>query len=428
MVLQKDTEKLHKRAFPWLSALFYALVLLVAPFISEYLFAVAFAVQIYRMLRYDLRINCIDLAFLIPFSSFYRLPGGISYIVIYILLFDVVFLTKNNKLSIGSGMALFLLTIFYIALRAGGQWNLLYFIFCGLFLLYLLYFTFKQSDHRGVLWGFIIGVLLSSAYALLFGDIPAIRSIVMRDAELNDDRFRGLLLDPNYYATLVVMAIVSLICLDTRKRVNRVVYYGVLAFLVFFGAQTASKSFVLMLLGVFAYYCFSLITQRKYFVGIVLLTAVAGATILAVSGKVEIFRAVIERFEKAEGMSGLTTGRTDIWMNYIRVVLADPFVLLFGRGLGAPLVGAHGTHNIVLETVYCFGLGGLILILAFCAMVLRKMRIRFASERKLPLVRFLPIIAILLMYLFLQGISSILFYLSLFVMYECYGCCISKAE
>ena len=46
----------EQKFFPWISALVYVITLLAAPLISEYLFLVTFAVQIYRMLRYDIRI------------------------------------------------------------------------------------------------------------------------------------------------------------------------------------------------------------------------------------------------------------------------------------------------------------------------------------------------------------------------------------
>ncbi len=412
------------KRFPWLSALIYTSVLLVAPFISEYLFAIAFAVHIYRMLRYDLRVNCIDLAFLIPYSSLYRLPGGVSYVVIYIFLFDLIFLFKKRKIYLGTGFALLLGTVAYVALRVGGMWNYLFFIFSGLLLLYILYVACKQTNYSEVLWAFVIGVILSSAYALAFGGMPAIRDIIMRDAEIRDNRFRGLLADPNYYTTFLILAIVALMCLNQRKRILRVLYFGSIAFLVFLGAQTVSKSFILMLVGVFIYCCINLLAKRKLFAGAALLTLGSVFAILVLSGQIEWFQAVVARFEEAEDMSGLTTGRTDIWKTYMRVILQDPFILLFGRGLDAPLIDNIGTHNIYLETVYCFGLGGLLLFFAF----FRKIFYCFGnvSNRKLPILRFLPVVAILLFYFFLHGISASLFYLSLFIMYECYGCCVAE--
>ena len=426
MVLQRDMGKLNNRTFPWSSALLYGAVLLVAPFVSEYLFFLAFAVQVYRMLRYDLRVNCMDLAFSISFSAIYRLPGGISYIVVYILLFNIIFLIKSGKLYIGTGFALFVGAVGYIALRCSGQWDLLYFIFCGLMLLYLLYLSCGQTGHREVLCAFIAGVVISSAFAFVFGENPAIRAIIMQDAEIRDQRFRGLFLDPNYYVTFVILAIVSLMCLNQSKRVHKIVYFGTIAFLIFAGAQTASKSFVLMLVGAFAYYCISLFAQKKFWLGIGLSAGVALLFVLATSGKIQLFQAVIERFEDAEDLSGLTTGRIDIWFDYIAVICSDPFVLLFGKGLDAPLVGGFGTHNVFIETIYNFGIVGFILLVSFFAIVLKKIRIRLKDKGKRLPVRVLPIIAVMAMYAFLQGITSVLFYLGLFIMYECYGCSISN--
>jgi O-antigen ligase len=292
--------------------------------------------------------------------------------------------------------------------------------------LYLLYFEFDNNDHRSVLWAFVIAVLLATIYALAFPDNKVLLSMVRQNLEVDDGRFRGLYPDPNYYATFAVLAMVSLMCLDWYKHINRIVYYGSFAILIFAGVQTVSKSFILMLLVILVYYGVNMFAQRKYFVGILLLIMIAFFTIWAIEGKIEWLDAVLQRFENAEDMNELTTGRTEIWKRYSDYIFADIGTMLFGEGLNAPLVGSEGTHNIFLESVYYLGIIGLILLISFTIAVIRQIKQKMETNSKAPFLRFLPILAILLMYFFLQGISSILFYLSLFIMYEWYACCISK--
>ena len=68
---------------------------------------------------------------------------------------------------------------------------------------------------------FVLGVSVSSVYALIFRSSPAIVKIIGKEvpAYFGSDltRFHGLFRDPNYYMSLVIMSIVLLTLLNLKK-------------------------------------------------------------------------------------------------------------------------------------------------------------------------------------------------------------------
>lgn len=413
-------------AFPWVSAMVYVMTLLLAPWSPRVLFALTFLVQAYRLIRYDARVCSIDMAFTAPFASFYRMQGGISYVVLYLLLFVIVFLFKRRKFYLTGSLLLLCMTAVWIILRLDGQFESLLFMVSGLVYLYLLYFEFHNSDHRSVLWAFVLGVLISTLYGFFFQDNEVIMNLIHRDAEINDGRFRGLFSDPNYLSTFLILAMVSLMCMDLQKRINRLVFFACMAVFAFLGVLTVSKSFALMLVVIIIYYGIDMLHQNRFFAGVLLLVAVVILLDLTVAGRIEWLQEILARFQGIDDLSEFTTGRTDSWLNYLKAIFSDMWLLLFGVGLDAPLIKGVGTHNILLEIVYYMGATGLLLLTAFFGVILVRIHRDNYTGGKKSLVRLLPILAIFMMYFALQGITSTLFYLSLFVMYEGYACVLQK--
>ena len=93
-------------------------------------------------------------------------------------------------------------------------------------------------------------------------------------------------------------------------------------------------------------------------------------------------------------------------------------LFLFGEGLDAPILGS-GTHNIFLEAIYNIGIVGLFLMMMLLLLIYRTIKQDFPKSKQ-SILRFLPIIAMFLIYFFLQGITTIIFYMMLFIMFTCY--------
>ena len=64
-------------------------------------------------------------------------------------------------------------------------------------------------------------------------------------------------------------------------------------------------------------------------------------------------------------MSGgdISTGRFDIWKQYLDYIWNSPTTLLFGDGLGSPYYLSQGPHNAYIELIFFLGIiGGAIMV------------------------------------------------------------------
>jgi hypothetical protein len=85
-----------------------------------------------------------------------------------------------------------------------------------------------------------------------------------------------------------------------------------------------------------------------------------------------------------------TTQRYDLWVEYATYIGKNPLVLVFGRGLGAPVLSTLSAHNAYICSVYEFGLVGVGLLIVTVAFIIREsvvsQNFRFRMASILPLV------------------------------------------
>ena len=80
-------------------------------------------------------------------------------------------------------------------------------------------------------------------------------------------------------------------------------------------------------------------------------------------------------------MSELTTGRTDLWRNYIHEFLYNPITLLFGEGYTSINLNNKGSHNTLIQLVYQFGLIGIPFLVSWVVISLRNLFAQFNVGR-----------------------------------------------
>ena len=111
-----------------------------------------------------------------------------------------------------------------------------------------------------------------------------------------------------------------------------------------------------------------------------------------------IFDTVLSRFDEADDVYSLTTGRSALWMKYVRHLLSSPLTLLFGSGFGASLLDASAAHNTYLDLLYYLGvLGSVLLVMVFKVFA----NVKKSSPKK-NLLNYSVWICILIMYFFLS--------------------------
>lgn len=386
-----------------------------SPFVGAWLNYLALSLCIYRLAKYDVRTFSIDYCCLISVAAVFVLPSGISFVVVLCLIAEVWFVIRDG-LAINSALALLVLLVCYLLLRM--QFAVSDFLLCvSQFIIIYLMLSFLDAQTIVLdIESFIINMVVSSAYALLLRKTPAITH--MTGAEVaayygsSLTRFKGLFRDPNYYMSLVIMAIVLLTLLYIKKYTSRRAFLLSIACMLLFGALTYSKTFIL-LLGLYWLLClFYLIRGKRYLLAFIYIFATA---FLAVILSDTLFATTLYRLTSASSVRELTTGRSILLEMYGREIISSPDILLFGNGMSAQLL-KKGTHNLFLEIQYYVGLTGLILYLLYFGILTAQVQKKYAAGNAAArLFSYAPLIVFIAAFCSLQGMFSVSVYTLLYL-------------
>lgn len=322
-------------------------------------------------------INC--MFFLLPFASIFKADSGGSSFFTYLTIFIALKLILS-KMNINRR---FLLTwIILLGFQIAGcqlQFSVLIKQASILLLIYG-YFHSCRVDTKKIVLNLTFGMILSCLAANMTAIFPGISDYmrVVRAYEVsgNTYRFTGLYRDPNYLTEALILICMMLFIFMQQKRIGGG-YWLVIGVLLIFGAQTLSKSYFLMLVVMLGLYIIIAIKQRD---SNVLLGILLGFTVLLglfLNGRLTALNNVLLRFSSEYD---LTTGRTEIWKEYIETMISNPLKLMVGFGIGSP--PKKMAHNTFLELLYHYGIIGSI-VFAFGVKYALKGKIRHCSIMQL---------------------------------------------
>ena len=218
-----------------------------------------------------------------------------------------------------------------------------------------------EYDYNHVLYAFCFGVIISSAIGAMRENLPIIQTFSLDTIykvghEEYAQRFVGLNANPNYYTmdvSVTLGCLVSTIC--TGKM--RPIYILLFAVLSVFGLMSVSKSFLIVLAVMVIILLFNSIRRGgTAFLKLLFALLVTGALILMFAGEaVETYMFRLNQ-DATSDLASITTGRSELWVEYTKALLKDFKTLVFGAGLGVIL--DLGSHNTYIEMVYYVGLVG----------------------------------------------------------------------
>lgn len=376
---------------------------------------IAFLLCIYRLLRYDVRVFSIDYCCLVSVATVFALPNGLSLVVVLSLIAIIWFFIRNGFCA-DSSIVILLILICYLVARMQSSVN--DFVLCVSQLL-LIYLMISFIDSDAIILSiecFIGNVAISSCYALIFRHTSMIINIIGNEvpAYLGSSmtRFQGLCRDPNYYMSLIIMAIVLLTLLRFREYISKQLFFLGIGSMFVFGALTYSKTF-LILLGLYWILCvIDLFRSRHWRIATAL---IIGTPILAILLADTLFATTFYRIISTSSISELTTGRSSLFAIYFREILSSVKVFFVGEGMSADIL-KKGTHNLFLEIHYYVGLIGLgLYILYFIKLgnwVKRKYR---AYKESSSLFNYASLIIFIALFCSLQGMFSISVYALLYL-------------
>ena len=304
------------------------------------------------------------LCFLLPFGNIIKTdPDQFSFFTVFFAIYVLRIIFKTGRLN-----RMFLLTAFIFAgycLAVSGPDRIVTIVtmVCGFTMLREATES-DEYDYKHVLYAFCFGIIISSTIGAFRDYLPIIRTFSMDTTyKVGSDeyaaRFVGLNSNPNYYTMDVSVAmgcLVATMCTQKMRPIY-IILFGVLAA---FGLMSVSKSFLMVLAVMIAILWLNSLRQGgTTFFKLTFALVVAGALILIFAEDAVNTYVVRLNKDSTGDLSSVTTGRSDIWIAYIKEMLRSFRTLFFGAGLGEML--EKGSHNTYIEMLYYIGLVGSVL-------------------------------------------------------------------
>ncbi len=314
------------------------------------------------------------LLFFLPWSPLMKLqPGTMSMYSIVLVAVLLILLLKNSKRftvsHIFPAMLLLVLTI-VVKMVTDDPIDNGYILFFACLLLFPLIASEKEKeyDYFTLVLFFSLGIITAALSAQQLMIFPTISRYVVVDAYQSITRLSGYYGDPNFYSAHVSAAIsgVLVLILNETKFFRKIILYLALAVLLYCGFLSVSKSFALIIVCIALLWIIEILFRRGRISGKIMMLLALFVGVLFILSSVfftDLIDMMIERFIGSGGdLSDLTTRRTELWLIYLREFEENPLLLIFGKGFSDDLINGRASHNILIQSVYQFGIIGTVVL------------------------------------------------------------------
>ncbi|MBQ8468465.1 MAG: hypothetical protein IJ542_01775 [Clostridia bacterium] len=344
---------------------------------------VAFPILLLMVLFDNIRNGFSYVVFSIPFCMMNLYWSAILFaacVCVYMIKFYVILYFKEKTKPNWLLIAFVALFFIYASLPFGGynaNWGVRMAGFFAMFAFIGMVIKKPQVARLGFNFRLLaFALLLSCVYSATFYISPYMNEAMVLSFAGGRGRFQSLLGHPNVLAMFCDFAIVALAYMILSKK-NKWFDWLLMIGLTVAGFFTLSKTFLLLMILVYLVIIIWLFTQnflRTFIWGSIAVTA------LIVLGVVyqNIVAIIVNRFVGtfsechtfADFMNMVTTYRYDLWVEYATHLAHNPLVLVFGAGMGAPVLSTLSAHNLFITGTYQLGLVGMaILAVAIILMI-----------------------------------------------------------
>ncbi len=398
----------------WAISAILALLILFGTYRNVFSLA-AFLLMGLMLVFCDNETNLLQIFFVVPMANIFKFsPGVQSFFTVILLVYIVLHLVLPRR-------ATFAVILFAVYVLIGqlfaGQFNFFRTVklVCSLLFLSSVLNNKVEVQNKEIFLSYIIGNLISSVFGLMDSNFFKIESYIGTaefagsSSETDILRFSGLYPDPNYYSVCIIVSMCLLLILYHKKEIGTFPAVLVAGPMIYFLIITYSKSSVIMLLVFFAYLMYSLILQKKHFHVAAIIIMLVTIIVLALSGRISLFETVIARFMNASSgeeldVNALTTGRTDIWIMYLKYILKNLNTAVFGDGISAGFYNQMAAHNTYIDILRHLGVVGGLLLFISLKMILSD---SIAVKKDRNLLNYSILICVLAMYFFLSELFYI---------------------
>lgn len=316
------------------------------------------------------------LLFFLPWSPLMKLaPGRISFYTIGLLICCALALAQDGmRLTVRQvvlAASLMALTLTAKILQTGSITNdYLMFVFMLLLFPCVARSCPRATSFRCATMFFAGGIFSAAILARLVAHYPNISRYIIVESYLTVTRLSGFYGDPNFYSAHVTACLAGVLVLlsrETEKR-RQILLAVVSVALLYCGLLSASKTFVLTVACLFLFWLPTLLERGNYGSARTRLlfgVLCAVAFVLVSPAFRQVLQIISARFTEGEGLAGLTTNRTTLWLQYLTAFVHDIPLTLFGAGYTSVNLFRKASHNTLIQAVYQFGILGIPLLLVW---------------------------------------------------------------
>lgn len=316
------------------------------------------------------------LLFFLPWSPLMKLaPGRISFYTIGLLICCALALAQDGmRLTVRQvvlAASLMALTLTAKILQTGSITNdYLMFVFMLLLFPCIARSCPRATSFRCATMFFAGGIFSAAILARLVAHYPNISRYIIVESYLTVTRLSGFYGDPNFYSAHVTACLAGVLVLlsrETEKR-RQILLAAVSVALLYCGLLSASKTFVLTVACLFLLWLPILLERGNYGSARTRLlfgVLCAVAFVLVSPAFRQVLQIIGARFTEGEGLAGLTTNRTALWLQYLTAFVHDIPLTLFGAGYTSVNLFRKASHNTLIQAVYQFGILGIPLLLVW---------------------------------------------------------------
>ena len=392
------------RRTPRLSCFLIAAFIVLGLYVPAMNFIALFATLYMILVASKNSLICIAI-FLLPFATVFKLtiPGFSFFNIIMICVLLRVLMLNNYKLSAKSGMLLLLFGCYTVLTGLKADIIACVTVVCSF--AFVICLMDKNKDEiilEDIMFFASLGVIITSIVAMLNVNVfPRLRPLMEEAATIRIEageyffRFSGLMGNPNHYSFLVSVLLAAY-CVIIIKNKAKMLDLIIFITLSVFGFMSISLSFVFAyIFMILLVLCFTLKRDVKDFAKYFVLFCFGLFLCLMFLSR-DTFDAIALRFARIfdanSDLSSATTGRSDLWIYYLKYLLTNIPTLVFGVGIGAGNLPIGASHSFYIDILYHLGIIGGISFIA-CILVIFKPNPFYTQKSKfynyIPLIIFL---------------------------------------
>lgn len=339
--------------------------------------------------------------FFLPFAPLLKInPDSISFFTIALLMIYAIYtiIGSRNVRILHLVPALCLVALVLVVKVVYGYSINNDFIMFAITLMLIPFLVREMDGQYSFFWltlFFALGIGLAAITAGFMTMFPTINRYIDVNTALGFARRSGYYGDPNFYSTHITTALggVLVLFLHNDKRRKLLALIPMIALLFYCGLISVSKSFWLVCICILLFWIGDLLFRKgRVSIKVMLIFAMIITLLYLVSSTVfmDLLSSIMQRFAGDHNLSEFTTGRTDLWVSYLKTMADDPMLLLFGKGFSDVLVDDHASHNTIIQSVFQFGIVGSILffgwLVCFVRTLLDGAKIRWSNMSQIAIL------------------------------------------